>query len=151
MLLLPNLSYNVMNRIHLDCRNEYFDIIGVEIGPFPNIHRWLNTDPRTFPRFPNVRHLEVFFSSAKDASRANLWWHEPTTRDPEGIPCHKVLVEWILCFGKHHIQHIPHISFLGDIKYSTRTIWERILADELKGVHYEVDLDALKALQPSDL
>ena len=57
--LLSNISYNVMNCIHLDCRDEYFGITGVEIGPSPNIHRWLNTDPRTFPQFPNVKHLEI--------------------------------------------------------------------------------------------
>lgn len=50
-----------MNRIHLKCRDEeYFRIFGVDIEPFPNIYRWLNTDTRTFPRFPNVKHLEIF-------------------------------------------------------------------------------------------
>ena len=59
MRLLPNISYNVMNCIHLDCRNECFGIIGIEIGSFPSIRRWLNTDPRTFPQFPDVKHLEI--------------------------------------------------------------------------------------------
>jgi hypothetical protein len=50
----------------------------------------------------------------------------------EDLPCHKLMVDWLILFAFPHIKHTETVSFSGAIRTSTRDKWAPILETEYR-------------------
>jgi hypothetical protein len=62
------------------------------------------------------------------------WNARGTVRSQSEVACQKDVVDWILTLALPYLRGIPSITLSGHIKNSTRAKWERMFANERKGV-----------------
>lgn len=99
---------------------------------------------------PTMHSLRLFFESIK-YSAENDPFRDWDNDWPARRLCQKILVDWILSFAKPFIEHIPEIQLAGSIEHSTRQKWEKIFADQKRGIRSEVDVAAIKSLPEDNL
>jgi hypothetical protein len=138
--------YNWLRRLSISFFNyQYLDLLGMRSTP-TNGFAPLGISPyrarlRPIARIPTLIYLNLHFTlfeRGTDNPRT-LTFYDPwpilsvqpaTFGRTEWISCQKVFVDWFFTLAFDAIRDVPHITFSGHVKDSTRLKWEHIFIDE---------------------
>jgi hypothetical protein len=53
------------------------------------------------------------------------------------ISCQKIFFDWLFPMALVYLKNIPHLTFFGYVKHSTREKWEATFVDEYAGRQHD--------------
>jgi hypothetical protein len=163
--MIPHLQSNELRRISLGFSNSvWFDFLGFMKSPTHNPHAAQMQVPQA-PYAPYIQVLQTIgtleqlnlhfqvtppreyvvdgylYSGPVHWTGHDPWNHCGSVWFQKEVACQRDVVDWILTLALPYLRGISSITLSGHIKDSTRAKWERIFADERKGVAQDMSAE----------
>lgn len=120
---------------------------------------------KVFKEIPSLKHLYLHFRAPMPDGRSDPWTRTGHLRANYGldqqtsngefisslhdwrggyngrtchISCQRLLLGWILAYAVEYLKDIPKVTLCGWIKDDVRELWQRVLQDEINGIHSDL-------------